>query len=104
MKKEKKVVKEKKIDILKALYNIFIADPDSLGGEIPGLDAIYNDIKDNGSDDDKKIVEALIQSEKRIDDRLFIDSLKVVNSHKMRKLTEEEKERKEIREVKERSE
>ena len=52
----------------------------------------------------KKIVEALIQSEKRIDDRLFKDSLKVVNSHKMRKLAEEEKERKEIREVKERSE
>ena len=88
MKKEKSVVREKITDILKALYNIFIADSDSLGEKIPGLDEIYDDIKKNGSDEDKKIVEALKQSQTRIDDRLFKNSLKVANSHKLNKLEE----------------
>ena len=84
--------KEKKVNpFLKALYNIFIADPDSLSGEIPGLSDISQDIKDNGTEEDKKILKALQESEKRIDDKVFKASLKVTPA-KVKNLVKKEKE------------
>ena len=74
----------------KVLYNICIADPDSLSGEIPGLEAISKDIEDNGTDEDKKIIEALQESEKRIDDKVFKASLKVTPA-KVRALENDKK-------------
>ena len=86
MKNEVKERKEKKINpFLKALYNIFIADSDSLGGEIPGLGKIKPE-----NEEEEKILEALKQSEKRIDDRLFKSSLKVTPA-KVRALENDKK-------------
>ena len=92
--------KEKKVNqFLKALYNIFIADPDSLSGEIPGLAEISKDIEDNGTDEDKKMLKALQESERRIDDKVFKASLKVTPA-KVKKLVNKEKETiKEEREI-----
>ena len=75
----------------KVLYNICIADPDSLSGEIHGLEAIFKDIEDNGTDEDKKIIEALKKKKKRIDDKVFKASLKV-KPDKIKKLVNKEKE------------